>query len=151
MDAVDALSDLMIGESVYQVIQGNTARAGMTVDAINRGAVLPEPDVARTHRSGTALAHRLLALIRCRRCGTGAGLATHRPARGRRTAHSTHGPGRLLGDPARVTLRVALCGRYIDARAASTFRCRRCRRCGRLSATDVLYDSNARSESVFAL
>ncbi len=62
-DAVDALADLLVAESVHQLVQGNAARAGATVDALSRGDVAPpEVEVARTPRSGTAVTHRLLVL-----------------------------------------------------------------------------------------
>ena len=62
-DAVDALADLLVAESVHQVVQGNAARAGATVDALSRGDVAPpEVEVARTPRSGVAVTHRLLVL-----------------------------------------------------------------------------------------
>ncbi len=60
-DAVDALADLLVAESVHQVVQGNAPRAGATVDALSRGdAQSPGVEVARTPRSGTAVTHRLL-------------------------------------------------------------------------------------------
>ncbi|HEY5348953.1 MAG TPA: hypothetical protein VIJ64_04445, partial [Candidatus Lustribacter sp.] len=150
MDAVDALSDLMISESVYQVIQGNTARTGMTVDAINRGAGLPEPDVTRTHRSGTALSHRLLALIAASDSVPAPGWQRIGP---RATAESRIDAwaGRLLGDPARVMLRAAY---HVDASTIVSVDIPLSGILGAadgLSATDVLYDSNARSQSVSAL
>jgi hypothetical protein len=62
-DAVDALADLLVAESVHQVVQGNSQRAGATVDALSRGdAQAPDIEVVRTPRSGTAITHRLLIL-----------------------------------------------------------------------------------------
>jgi hypothetical protein len=63
-DAVDALGDLLLAESVHQLVHGNPQRAGATVDALSRGDV-PPPDVelVRTPRSGTGVTHRLLALV----------------------------------------------------------------------------------------
>ena len=147
MDAVDALSDLMLGESVYQVIQGNTARAGMTLDAINRGAVLPEPDVVRTHRSGTALAHRLLALV----------------AAGDRTpASGWHGTspraiaeprldawmGRLLGDPARVRIRAVFSNSVATEAPVDIALADVLATSDGMTAIDVVYDSNAGANGV---
>ncbi len=62
-DAVDALADVLVAESVHQVVQGNAQRAGATADALSRGDV-PPPDVevVRTPRAGTAVTHRLLVL-----------------------------------------------------------------------------------------
>ncbi|HEY7076888.1 MAG TPA: hypothetical protein VH418_16030, partial [Solirubrobacteraceae bacterium] len=62
-DAVDALADLLMAESVHHAVQGNAQRAGATVDALSRGdAQAPDVEVVRTPRSGTALTHRLLVL-----------------------------------------------------------------------------------------
>lgn len=150
LDAVDALSDLMVSESVYQVIQGNTARAGMTVDAINRGAVLPEPDVARTHRSGTALAHRLLMLMPASTTAAATGWQRHGP-RTRAEPRLDAWARRMLGDPARVRLRVAF---QVDAATVVTADVALSEITGAddgLSAIDVIYDSNADGASVAAL
>jgi hypothetical protein len=63
-DAVDALADLLVAESVHQLVQGNAQRAGATVDALSRGdAPPPDVEVVRTPRSGTAVTHRLLVLV----------------------------------------------------------------------------------------
>ncbi|MBE2315697.1 hypothetical protein DVA67_006905 [Solirubrobacter sp. CPCC 204708] len=62
-DAVDALADVLVAESVHQLTQGNAQSAGATVDALSRGeAQPPEIEVVRTPRSGTAVTHRLLIL-----------------------------------------------------------------------------------------
>ena len=63
-DAVDALGDLLLAESVHQIVHGSPARAGASVDALSRGdAPPPEIDVVRTPRSGTGVTHRLLVLF----------------------------------------------------------------------------------------
>jgi hypothetical protein len=63
-DATDALSDAVVAESVHQLVQGNTARAGATVEAIATGeAPPPELHVARTPRSGIGVSHRLALLF----------------------------------------------------------------------------------------
>ena len=57
-DAVDALGDLSISESVYQILQGNYGRAGGLLDAISRGERPPtrrwcrRRAAARTSRIG---------------------------------------------------------------------------------------------------
>lgn len=62
-DVIDAVGDLSIAESVYQIVKGNNARAGAALDALSRGeAPLPEFDVVRTPRSGKTLTHQLLML-----------------------------------------------------------------------------------------
>ncbi|HSP70931.1 MAG TPA: hypothetical protein VLN26_01100, partial [Gaiellaceae bacterium] len=63
-DAVDALADVLTAESVHHLVQGNSLRAGATVDALSRGEVPPpQPELVRTPRAGVALTHRLLVLL----------------------------------------------------------------------------------------
>lgn len=62
--AVDALSDALTAESVYQIVRGNAARAGATVDAVANGEIPPpELEMVQTTRSGAVLTHRLLVLF----------------------------------------------------------------------------------------
>lgn len=58
-DSLDAVGDLSITESVFQVLRGNPTRAGGLLDAISRGERPPEPEVVRTPRSGFDLTHRV--------------------------------------------------------------------------------------------
>lgn len=63
-DAVDAISDLVIAESVHHVAQGNSVRAGATLSAIAEGeAPPPELDVIRTPRSGIGITHRIAVVF----------------------------------------------------------------------------------------
>ncbi|PLR22617.1 hypothetical protein SGCZBJ_17730 [Caulobacter zeae] len=63
-DLMDAASDLILAESVHQVVQGNPVRSGAALEAVGRGE-LPPPDfdVIRTPRTGVATTHRLLVLL----------------------------------------------------------------------------------------
>jgi len=63
-DTVDAMSDLMLAESVHQLVGGNALRAGATVDAIGRGDTPPPVlDITRTPRRGGVVTHRLLVML----------------------------------------------------------------------------------------
>src|SRR6185369_13357127 len=63
-DSVDAVSDALVAESVYQVVRGNPLRAASTVDSIAGGETPPpELEVVRTPRTGIALTHRLITLF----------------------------------------------------------------------------------------
>jgi hypothetical protein len=63
-DAVDAVSDALMAECVYQVVRGNPLRAASTVESIAGGeAPPPELDVVRTPRTGIALTHRVVTLF----------------------------------------------------------------------------------------
>lgn len=59
-DAIDAVADLVLAESVHHVAQGNHVRAGATLDAIARGETPPpELDFVRTPRTGMNHTHRI--------------------------------------------------------------------------------------------
>src|SRR5262249_7422455 len=62
-EMVDAVSDVVLAESVYHLCQGTPIRSGPTLDAIATGKIAPpELDVIRTPRTGIGLTHRLLVL-----------------------------------------------------------------------------------------
>jgi hypothetical protein len=63
-DAVDAVADALLAETVHQVVRGNPLRAASTVESIAGGeAPPPELEVVRTPRTGIALTHRLVVLF----------------------------------------------------------------------------------------
>ena len=55
---MDAISDLLLSESVFQVARGNTERAGAVLKALGEGGFMQEPEIVKTPRLGTALTHR---------------------------------------------------------------------------------------------
>jgi hypothetical protein len=59
LDAHDAIADLALAEGVHQAVLGNFDRVASTLDAYAKGTFPPEPEVARTPRSGLGLTHRL--------------------------------------------------------------------------------------------
>jgi hypothetical protein len=58
LDVYDAVSDLVLAESVHQTVLGNHDRAAASLDSAS-GTLPPEPAVVATPRSGLALTHRL--------------------------------------------------------------------------------------------
>jgi hypothetical protein len=63
-DAVDALGDLLLAESVHHLVGGNPLRAGLAADTIGRGETIPDRfDVVRTPRSGRPLTWHIGALL----------------------------------------------------------------------------------------
>ena len=61
---LDALSDALTAEGVYQIIRGNPARAAASVDTIAHGETQPpELQFTQTARPGYALTHRLVTLF----------------------------------------------------------------------------------------
>lgn len=102
-DAVDAVSDAVVAESVYQAVRGNTARTASTLDAIARGeAPPPELEVVRTPRSGVALTHRAVTLFSSNPAATPGWIAPAQSARATAEPHLNAFAARLLGSPASV-------------------------------------------------
>jgi hypothetical protein len=62
-DIMDALSDLSMSEAVFQILRGNFERSGALLDAVQKSAYAPEPQVVQTQRSGIDLTHRVMALF----------------------------------------------------------------------------------------
>ncbi|MEP6689804.1 MAG: hypothetical protein ABJD07_01540 [Gemmatimonadaceae bacterium] len=58
-DALDAVSDLLLAESVHQAVQGNVARTKASLQAMTDPEVPPEPEVIRTQRSSNLLTFRV--------------------------------------------------------------------------------------------
>lgn len=60
----DAVADLLLAESVHQVVAGNPPRAAAVLDLLGAGeAPPPEPDVVRTPRTGTPLQHTIALVV----------------------------------------------------------------------------------------
>lgn len=63
-DAVDALSDVLLAESVHQLVRGHSARAASAANAMSGQPVLPDDfDVLRTRLRGNAVGHRVVWLF----------------------------------------------------------------------------------------
>jgi hypothetical protein len=136
-EAVDALSDAVLAESVYQTVRGNPVRTASTLDAITRGeAPPPELEVFRTPRTGIAFTHRLLALF----VGE-----PETPAHWRNPSHAFRADaepqlnawaGELLGNPANVRCVVE----HFDERTGELIESRELRLSElRLSPLDYVY------------
>jgi hypothetical protein len=69
-DAFDAIGDLAISESVYQMVQGNHVRASSVMSALAEGRSLPDPQIIETPRTGTVVTQRLLLNIVAQPKGT---------------------------------------------------------------------------------
>jgi hypothetical protein len=106
-DAVDAVSDALLAESVHQAVVGNHARASATLDAVARGdARAPELDVIETPRSGIALTHRALVVFSGPAPDVPGWTRGRFPFRADAEPHLNAWSGQLLGDPALVRCRV---------------------------------------------
>ena len=62
-NTVDAISDLTLAESVFQMVQGNYSGLAANLDAYSHGERPPEQAIARTPRSGVRLTHRVMVVL----------------------------------------------------------------------------------------
>jgi hypothetical protein len=62
-NTMDAISDLTIAESVFQMVQGNYTALAANLDAYSRGERPPEPAIVKTPRSGTRSTHRVMLVL----------------------------------------------------------------------------------------
>ncbi|MEG3630129.1 hypothetical protein [Streptomyces poriticola] len=63
-ETFDAVGDLLLAESVHQLVGGSALRAGLAADAAGRGQELPQDfDVLRTPRGGVAVTHHVGVLL----------------------------------------------------------------------------------------
>ncbi|RAJ81879.1 hypothetical protein CLV59_104104 [Chitinophaga dinghuensis] len=69
-DAFDALGDLAISESVYQMVQGNHVRAAAMMDALAAGKSIPDPQIIDTPRTGTVVTQRMVLNLEPKTKGT---------------------------------------------------------------------------------
>lgn len=63
-DALDAVGDLLLAESVHQLVGGNPMRAGLAADTLGRAEFVPDRfDILRTPHRGRAVTHRIAAVL----------------------------------------------------------------------------------------
>jgi hypothetical protein len=62
-DTVDAVADLLLAESVFQLVRGSTAGTSATLDALAQGVRPPDPGISHPLRGGTDLTHRVAIVI----------------------------------------------------------------------------------------
>jgi hypothetical protein len=102
-DAVDAVSDALMAESVYQVVRGNPLRAAGTVESIAGGETPPpELDVVRTPRTGVAFTHRVLVLFGGDPALPSGWAPSLHSSRADAEPHLNVWAARLLGNPTKV-------------------------------------------------
>lgn len=102
-EAVDAVSDALVAESVYQVVRGNPLRAASMVDSIAGGETPPpELEVVRTPRTGVALTHRLITLFSGEPALSPEWARPENPVRADAEPHLNAWAAKLLGSPSKL-------------------------------------------------
>ncbi len=101
---LDSAADLLLAESIYQTVRGNTERASATLASLAGEGDVPDPQVAAMPRGGIAGTHRVAILL-----GSGTFPPTWPSLTPRRVAEPRLGAwlGEVLGDPQRVRARVS--------------------------------------------
>ena len=64
LDSYDAVGDLVLSESVYQVVQGNYDRASGAMKSLQEGKHVPMPEVINIPRGGFPLAHKSVIVLK---------------------------------------------------------------------------------------
>ena len=96
---MDAIADLLLAESVHQVVQGNYARARGAIQALTDGELPPIPDVIQTPRTGKSLTHRVAL---CLAPGATAGWHATLTPRARANAALNHWLAAVLPAPGAI-------------------------------------------------
>jgi hypothetical protein len=132
----DAVADLLLAESVHQLVSGNAARSAATLDTLGAGEASPlEPEVVRTPRFGVSIQHRLVILVPDPLATRHTGWNTTAPRARAEPSLEVWAQG-ALGDPG--TLLIA---EESDANVAQA----------RLCALDVIYDADGDSVATSTL
>ncbi|MES2525064.1 MAG: hypothetical protein V4617_20365 [Gemmatimonadota bacterium] len=132
--ACDAVADLLMAESVHQLVQGNMTRASAALDAAGAGdAPPPRPEVITTPVEGIPLTHRVLVVLDD---SGDAGSTAWNLTRPRAAAEPRleAWAGSRLGDPATIIVAAAADGDDPHTLATSG-----------LCALDIVYDSGNRT------
>ncbi len=132
----DAVADLLLAESVHQLVVGNPARAAAAMDVLGAGeSAPPDPEVVRSPRSGIALTHRIAILIADPPPAALPGWNDDAP-RARAEPRLEAWAQGVLGDPAAIRIAAD----HLETLADSG-----------LSALDVLYDADGDSVAASTL
>jgi hypothetical protein len=109
-ETLDAVADLLLAETVYQVVAGSDERAAAALDALDRQSPVPDVGVARTPRTGTSSSHRVLLALH----DTPAPAGWPDDPRGAADPRLNAWLARVLGDPTRI--KVAAVARDAEGR-----------------------------------
>jgi hypothetical protein len=106
-DAVDAVADLLLAESVHQVVLGSVTGAAASLDAMAQGGVRPpDPAIAQLPRGGATLTHRVAVVLGGPPPADGPWAGVPLTPRARAEPRLDRWIGQILGDPAAVRCRV---------------------------------------------
>lgn len=104
-DTADALADLLMSESVFQLMRGNLAGASASFDSMAAGVRPPDPEIARQSRGGTTVTHRFGVVLGAGLVPPASWVAPDSP-RSSAEPHLDAWVGTLLGDPQKIRCQV---------------------------------------------
>lgn len=99
-EVFDSLADLVLSESVYQLLQSRTAAGSAAMDA-STGAPAADPDIATQPRGGRSITHRVAMVL-----GTSAAAPPATTPRAKAEPYLNAWVGDLLGDLSQVVCKV---------------------------------------------
>ncbi len=114
-NTADAVADLLLAESVFQIVRGSTSAASATLDSLAQGVRPPDPDIARPMRGGTDLTHRVAIVVGGDALALPSGWPATPTPRAAAEPRLDAWVGTALGDPSNVHCRVS----YPDPTAAN--------------------------------
>jgi hypothetical protein len=105
--SLDACADLLLAESVHQLVRGNTSGAGASLDAMAEGKRPPEPEVAIAPAGGPSVTHRVALVLGAAQAASPGTVWPQGPTpRAAAEPYLDAWIGSLIGDPALVRCRV---------------------------------------------
>jgi hypothetical protein len=105
----DATADLLLAESVYQLVKGSPSVAAATLDAMAQGVVRPpDPEIATQPRTGTPLTHRVALVLGESAAPLPAGWPAAPTPRAALEPMVDAWVGGIIGDPTAVTCAVEI-------------------------------------------
>lgn len=105
-ETVDAVADVLLSESVFQIVRGSAAGASASLDAMAQGVRPPEPDIVHALRGGTDLTHRVGLVVGGNPLALPAGWAATATPRAAAEPRLDAWVGTILGDPSNVRCQV---------------------------------------------
>lgn len=102
-DLVDAVADLTLADAAHAAVQGNPGRGRAIADAARAGTLPPQPEVARTPRTGVAFANRILVAMNSTDGAAPGWPTTDRRPRQIAEPRLDRWAGAVLGDPAALS------------------------------------------------
>ena len=114
-ETVDAVADLLLADSVFQITSGKMDAAGASLKAIGEGVRPPEGEVTRAPRTATAVTYRAAVILGGAAIDLAATWGGPHNERARVEPHLNGWVGSVLGDPASARCDVHFASGTVEA------------------------------------